>query len=165
MSVEDVVGWALVRSVVVLATGGDVSREEDEILVERLGRLGGRGGFRGGRLGARLAARLLPVDVHEVELSLPLPPDDALAHARATLAALGRPVDETALADDRHELRAVVGAGALDANPAVVTLVLVATSRAETAVHVRGAAKEGLVRQHAGREAALRVAAALQPPT
>jgi hypothetical protein len=94
--------------------------EEEEILVNRLGRLGWRsgrlsGGLRGasgGRLGARLAARLLPEDVHEIELVLALPSDQALALAGWVLSSLGEPVDETRLADDKYQLRAVVGSGA-----------------------------------------------------
>jgi hypothetical protein len=144
--------------------------EEEEILVNRLGRLGWRSGrfagglwaASGGRLGARFAARLLPEDVHEMLLVLALPPDEALARARRVLASLGEPADETRLADDKHELRAVVGAGALNLNPAVVTLQLLATTMESTTIRVRGVAKEGLIRQRAGRKAAERVAARLR---
>jgi hypothetical protein len=147
-----------------------VSREEEEILVNRLGRLGWRSGrliggpstASGGRLGARLAAQLLPEDIHEIELVLELPPDDALALAGWVLESLGEPVDETRLADDKHELRAVVGSGALKLNPAVVTLQLVATTSTSTTIRIRGVAKEGLIPQRAGRKAAERVAAALR---
>jgi hypothetical protein len=146
-----------------------VSREEEEILVDRLGRLawrsgrlvGGLSSARGGRAGARLAARLLPKDVHEIELFLALPPDEALTLAGSVLASVGEPVDETRLADDNHELRAVVGSGALNLNPALVTLHLVATTPTSTTCRVRGVAKEGLIPQRAGRKAAERVAAAL----
>jgi hypothetical protein len=146
-----------------------VSREEEEILVDRLGRLawrsvrpiGGLSSASGGRAGARLAARLLPKDVHEIELVLALPPDEALTLAGSVLASLGAPVDETRLADDKHELRAVLGSGALNLNPALVTLQLVATTSTSTTVKVRGIAKEGLIPQRAGRKAAERVAAAL----
>jgi hypothetical protein len=144
--------------------------EEEEILVNRLGRLGWRSGrfagglwaASGGRLGARFAARLLPEDVHEMLLVLALPPDEALARARRVLASLGEPADKTRLADDKHELRAVVGAGALNLNPAVVTLQLLATTMESTTIRVRGVAKEGLIRQRAGRKAAERVAARLR---
>lgn len=144
--------------------------EEEEILVNRLGRLGWRSGrltgellaARGGRLGARLAARLLPEDVHVIELVLALPPDEALALAGRVLSSLGEPVDETRIGDDMHELRAVVGSGALNLNPAIVTLRLVATTSTSTTIWVRGMAKEGLIRQRAGRKAAERVAAYLQ---
>jgi hypothetical protein len=144
--------------------------EEEEILVNRLGRLGwrsgrltgGLSGARGGRLGARFAARLLPEDVHEIELILALPPDEALALAGWVLCSVGEPVDETRFAEDRHELRAVVGSGALNLNPALVTLQLVATTSASTTIRVRGVAKEGLIRQRAGRKAAERVAARLR---
>ena len=116
----------------------------------------------GGRLGARLAARLLPENVHEIELVLPLPPDEALALAGRVLASVGEPVDETRIADDKHQLRAVVGSGSLNLNPAVVTLQLVATAPISTRIRVRGVAKEGLIPQRAGRKAAERVAEALR---
>ena len=143
--------------------------EEEKILLNRLGRLGWRsgrlaGGLRGasgGRLGARLAARLLPADVHEIELVLELPSDEALARARSGLFSLGEPVDKTQFADT-HELCAVVGSGSLNLNPAVVTLQLVARTPASTTLRVRGVAKEGLIRQRAGRKAAERVAARLR---
>jgi hypothetical protein len=147
-----------------------VSREEEEILTDRLGRLawrsgrliGGLSSAVGGRLGARLAARLLPENVHEIELVLPLPPDEALALARRVVASLGEPVDATRLADDKYELRTVVGSGALNLNPAVVTVQLVATTPGSTTIRVRGVAKEGLIRQRAGRKAAERVTAWLR---
>jgi hypothetical protein len=44
----------------------------------------------------------------------------------------------------------------------VVTLQLVATTPATTTIRVRGVAKEGLIPQRAGREAAERVSAALR---
>jgi hypothetical protein len=147
-----------------------VSREEEEILADRLGKLAWRSGRRigglssasGGRLGARLAARLLPADVHEIEVVLPLPPDQALALARSVLASLGEPVDETRLAADGHELRGVVGSGVLNLNQAVVTLQLVTTTSASTTIRVRGVAKEGLIPQRAGRKAAERVTGRLR---
>jgi hypothetical protein len=147
-----------------------VSREEEEILTDRLGRLawrsgrliGGLSSAVGGRLGARLAARLLPENVHEIELVLRLPPDETLALARRVVASLGEPVDATRLADDKYELRTVVGSGALNFNPAVVTVQLVATTPGSTTVRVRGVAKEGLIPQRAGRKAAERVTACLR---
>jgi hypothetical protein len=147
-----------------------VSGDEEEILVDRLGRLawrtggliGGLSSATGGRLGARLAARLLPENVHEIVLVLSLPPDEALALAQWILASLGELVDETRLSDDKYELRAVVGSGAVNLNPAVVTLQLVATTPVSTTIRVRGVAKEGLIPQRAGRKAAERVSACLR---
>jgi hypothetical protein len=147
-----------------------VSGEEEEILADQLGRLawrtgrliGGRSSASGGRLGARLAARLLPENVHEIELVLPLKPDEALTLAQSILASFGEQVDETRLADDRYQLRTVVGSGALKLNPAVVTLQLIATTPASTTIRVRGVAKEGLIPQRAGRKAAERVTACLR---
>jgi hypothetical protein len=143
--------------------------EEEEILLNRLGRLGWRSGrltggprgASGGRLGARLGARLLPEDVHEIELVLVLPLDEALLLARSVLSSLGEPVDGIQLADT-HQVRAVVRSGALNLNPTVVTLQLVATASASTTIRVRGVAKEGLIRQRAGHKAAECVAARLR---
>ena len=61
-----------------------MSREEERILIDRLGRLAWRwgrhiGNGSGGRQGAHLAARLLPENVHEIELVLASPPDGAAA--------------------------------------------------------------------------------------
>jgi hypothetical protein len=50
----------------------------------------------------------------------------------------------------------------LNLNPAVVTLQLLATTSTSTTIRVRGVAKEGLIRQRAGRKAAERVAARLR---
>ena len=144
--------------------------DEEEILVNRLGRVGWRSGriggglpgASGGRLGARLAARLLPEDVHEIELVLALPPAEALALAGWVLSSLGEPVDETRLTEYKHELRALIKAGVLNLNPAIVTLQLDVTTSASTTIRVRGVAKEGLIRQRAGRMAAERVAARLR---
>ena len=140
--------------------------DEEEILVNRLGRVGWRSGrlpgASGGRLGARLAARLLPEDVHEIELVLALPPDEALALADWVLSSLGEPVDETRLTEYKHDLRALIKAGVLNLNPAIVTLQLDVTTSASTTILVRGVAKEGLIRQRAGRMAAERVVARLR---
>ena len=88
--------------------------------------------------------------------------DEALALADQVLASVGEPIDESRLADDKHQLRAVVGSGSLNFNPAVVTLQLVATAPTSTRIRVRGVAKEGLIPQRAGRKAAERVAEALR---
>ncbi len=59
-------------------------------------------------------------------------------------------------------LRTVVGAGAMGLNPAVVTVTIAGKGPSPTTVHIRGAAKEGLIKQRAGREAAERVADGLR---
>ncbi|AEV88310.1 hypothetical protein ACWT_7300 [Actinoplanes sp. SE50] len=134
-----------------------VTPEENALLADGLRRLGGPL--------SGLVARLMPADVHEVEVALPLPRDEAERIAGAVLHRAGRPAGR---------LWAVVGSGAMDLNPAVVTVAVVAESGGthgeggagehrgcETVVRVRGVAKEGLIKQYAGRKAAERIAAGL----
>jgi hypothetical protein len=49
----------------------------------------------------------------------------------------------------------------MNLGPAVITVTMPAASAGGTTVRVRGAAKEGLIKQHAGHKAAERLAAAL----
>ncbi|GAA2894673.1 hypothetical protein Acy02nite_59650 [Actinoplanes cyaneus] len=119
--------------------------EENALLVHGLGQVGATAGH-GSGWGARLAAKLLPADVFETEVTLPLSAAEAEALVRALLGVPAGP------------LRTMVAAGAMGLNPAVVTATLAAAGPASTTVHLRGVAKEGLIKQRAGREAAQRVA-------
>jgi hypothetical protein len=131
-----------------------VPANEDEILARLLGSVGGRG--------AKFAARLLRTDVHEIEIVLMMPPGDAidLVHEALNL-------DQLRSAEwwqkDSAIVHVVVWVGLGKLNPALVTVSLAAEGATTTRVHIRGAAKEGLIKQHGGRQAAHLVAAALQP--
>jgi hypothetical protein len=59
-------------------------------------------------------------------------------------------------------VRGVLGAGAMNLNPAVVTVTMTSAGQGATMLRIRGAAKEGLIKQRAGEKAAQRVAAHLQ---
>jgi hypothetical protein len=111
--------------------------------------------------GAAAAGRHLRKNVAEVKLTMPLPPDQAAARARQVITGLGALV-QPGTADDAGAIRVVgiIGAGALNMNPAVVTVVISPEGQA-SAVVVRGAAREGLIKQRAGDGAARRVATAL----
>ena len=58
-------------------------------------------------------------------------------------------------------VRGIVGSGAMNLNPTVITVTISAASAGGTAVHIRGAAKEGLIKQRAGHKAAERFAVTL----
>lgn len=101
-------------------------------------------------------ARRLRADIVEttMELRLSLP---------AATELVARALD--ALGTRTAALQAVMGAGTMNLNPAVVTVTLSEHDGRAIAV-VRGAAKEGLIRQRAGEKAARRVVeylAAAQP--
>ncbi|MEU4353023.1 hypothetical protein [Streptomyces virginiae] len=135
--------------------------DEDLILTEALGAAGAAGGGSGGRFGAKFAARRLKKNVHEVELALGgVPPAEAAAHAADVLLRLGTPV-RTAGGErpgDVRVVRALVGGGFGNMNPVLVTVTLTGTGPGATAVRVRGAAKEGLIKQRAGEKTARHVA-------
>lgn len=123
---------------------------EDELLVEGLGALGGSAG---GRFGARLVAKILPKNVGEADLVLPMEPDAALSHVLAVLSKYAR-IDPPPAGDGQVLVRVMAGGGHANLNPVVVTVALSAVASAGTAVHIRAAAKEGLIKQRAGTKLA-----------
>jgi hypothetical protein len=129
-------------------TGSD----EDALLVRAVGSYG---------QGASTAARHLRKNVQEISLTVHLLPEQAAARARQVIADLGALV-QPGTPGDAGAVRVigVIGAGALNMNPAVVT-VTISPAGHESSVTVRGAAKEGLIKQRAGEDAARRVAAGL----
>jgi hypothetical protein len=131
--------------------------DEQAALRHGLGQVGARVG---GGWGARFAARFLRDDVHEIDVVVNLSADQAVAVLRRILVDLQ---DQDVPAESgAPDLRVVIGAGYLNLNPAVVTVTVRSSASAgSSTVHIRGVAKEGLIKQHAGRTAADRVAAAL----
>jgi hypothetical protein len=128
--------------------------DEDALLARAVGGLGA---------GAATAAPHLRKSVKEINLTMHLPPGQVAARARQVIADLGALVQR---GNDAHggavRVVGIIGAGALNMNPAVVTVVI-RPAGPESSVIVRGAAKEGLIKQRAGQDAARRVADALAP--
>ncbi|WP_305783259.1 hypothetical protein [Symbioplanes lichenis] len=120
---------------------------ENELLVAGLFALG-ESTKRGAGWGARFAARRIRADIFETAVELPL----SLPAARELV---GRTLD--AVGARTAEAQAVLGSGALNLNPAVVTVVLRDRAEGVVVATVRGVAKEGLIPQRAGRKAARRV--------
>ncbi|MBL7255935.1 hypothetical protein [Paractinoplanes lichenicola] len=125
----------------------ELAPAEHELLVAGLFTLG-ESTKRGAGWGARFAARRMRADIFEtaVELPLPLPAASAL---------IGRTLDS--LGGRTAESQVIMGSGALNTNPAVVT-VAIREQQGGVVATVRGVAMEGLIPQRAGRKAARRVA-------
>jgi hypothetical protein len=123
-----------------------VSSDEDELLGAAL---------------SELAARRLRKNVLEIELIVSLTPDAAATRVQEVLADQGH-VLRAEEPDENSSIEVVgmVGAGFANLNPAVVT-VTIRPSEYGSRIVVRGAAKEGLIKQRAGESAARRVAAAI----
>ncbi|MET8980909.1 hypothetical protein ABZX85_35440 [Streptomyces sp. NPDC004539] len=132
-----------------------MERSEDRILAEALAALGPGGG----RL-VRWVASLMPKNVREIDLVVPLPFEEAVARVAEVLYGAGRRVDD----GGGSVVRVVVGGGAGGLNPVVVTVSVSPGGEdgAGTAVRVRAAAKEGLVKQRAGEKTAVWVAESLR---
>ena len=139
--------------------------ELEELLRDGLGDAGARGGRLagasaklGGRFGARIGAALLSVRHHEQALELlSLSPEETARLAEDVLAHHGRAV--WARRDlGEHQVRGVIGAGALGMNPAVVDVHV----RPGGHVVVHAAAKEGLIPQRTARKAVRKVIESLE---
>jgi hypothetical protein len=116
---------------------------------------------RGGAWGAAFAGRRLRKDVGETAITLAAPLDEVFVREVSLIEAMGRLVAQACPSDGSAVVRGIVGAGAMNLNPAVVTVTMAAAGERGTKVHLRGAAKEGLIKQRAGQKAVERLAARL----
>ena len=144
--------------------------DEDEILAAELGKLGAKGGGLGATVGgplgggggAAFAGRRLRNNAHEIEMTLAAPSDEVFVQVVSVIESMGRVVAQTGPTDGKAIVRGIVGAGIANLNPAVVTVTMISDGDGGTAVQIRGAAKEGLIRQRAGQKASERLAASLR---
>jgi hypothetical protein len=137
--------------------------DEDELLAGALGTLAGKGGTPVTGHGVEWAARRLRKNVMELEAEVDDEPAAAVARVQQVLAEYGRFLG-TEDADPGGAVRCVgvVWSGVANLNPAVIT-VTVRPAGDSTVLLIRGAAKEGLIKQRAGEKAAHQIAAALSP--
>jgi hypothetical protein len=139
-----------------------MSFDEDELLIRAVGNAGGRVSP-GGRQGAERGARRLRKDVFEVDLVVNMSPRAAADRAEEVISEQGSVVDlEGTGGDPGTQVVGIVGSGVANLNPAVVTVTIQACAEGARLV-IRGAAKEGLIKQRAGEKAAKRIAAAMAP--
>ncbi|WP_343239484.1 hypothetical protein [Streptomyces sp. SID7909] len=141
-----------------------MEQSEDQILAEELAALGAVGGGSGRLVG--MMAKLMRKNVHEVDLHIASPFDDVVKHVTDVLAKAGRAVETPHISPGEDEtIRVVVGGGAGGLNPVVVTARVLKAEDDRSEVWLRAAAKEGLIRQRAGEETAVRLAAELSRAT
>jgi hypothetical protein len=138
-----------------------VDEGEDQILADELAALGAMSGGSGRLTG--LVAKLMKKNVHEIDLAIPLPFDDAVQRVVSVLGGAGSTVGAMRVGDGRDQemIRVVAGGGVGGLNPVVVTVLVTKGTEDSSAVRLRAAAKEGLVKQRAGEKTATRLAALL----
>lgn len=114
----------------------------------------------------RVVAKLMRKDVHEIDLLVPLPFDDAVERVSGVLNGAGRAVETLSVGSGEDEtIRVVARGGVGGLNPVVVTARVLKANEASSEVWLRAAAKEGLIRQRAGQKTAVRLAAQLSKAT
>ena len=153
-----------------------MSNSTDDILGRELGKVGelstqvgqvlvnqspSESSARAASLGAVFAAKFLPTETCSKRLILKVAPDKALKLGYSVLAKVG------ALQSDHDKppypfLKAVVGSGAFNMNPAVVFFEILDGDSTSSEVTITAAAKEGLIKQHTADKAVQRVFAALK---
>lgn len=101
-------------------------------------------------------SRLFKPNEAEREVSLEASLDRAVEYARELLSYTGKLYDDELQPDNIHMLRAAVAAGKLNMSPVVVTLNFRSSDK-KTILHIRGASREGLIKQRAGAEAVERI--------
>lgn len=134
-----------------------MSFDEDALLVRAIGDLGSLGGA---RRGAEMGVRRLKKNVLEIDLALDMPPQAAADRARQVLSQQGKVLNINGDDGSATLVVGIVGAGVGNLNPAVVTVTIDQAENGSKLV-IRGAAKEGLIKQRAGEAAARRVATAM----
>ncbi|GGJ63163.1 hypothetical protein [Streptomyces brasiliensis] len=142
-----------------------MEQSEDQILAEELAALGAVSGGSGGLV--RVVAKLMRKNVYEIDLLVPLPFDDAVNRVSSVLGRAGRAVETAPVGsgEDEETIRVVASGGAGGLNPVVVTARVLKADEDSSEVWLRAAAKEGLIRQRAGEETAVRLAALLSKAT
>lgn len=106
-----------------------------------------------GGIGARWMARLMPVNAAEQTVTVEIP---AARVRDAILRLLGTALLPPPDSSPADPIRALVGSGRLNLNPALLTITIASPGESTTQVSVRGAAKEGLVKQRGGEQALTR---------
>lgn len=112
-------------------------------------------------LGVKLAAKFLPTESHSEKLRIGMHPEKVIKLAYSVLAKAGalEKNDET---PPYPFLKAKVGSGAFNMNPAVVYVEILDGDATSCEVTITGAAKEGLIKQHTAEKAVKRVVEALR---
>ncbi|MFD8233273.1 hypothetical protein ACFV20_15525 [Streptomyces sp. NPDC059696] len=133
---------------------------EDQILADELAALAASVGAWGGL--TRCVAKLMRKNVHEIDLAVALPFEEAVERVASVLEGAGRTVGPVPRSgEDQRTIRVVAGGGTGGMNPVVVTARVTRGGAPVSKVRLRAAAKEGLIRQRAGERTATRLAALL----
>ena len=145
-----------------------MTNSDDDILARELAKVATLGGAlpgaaaSGAALGAKLAAKVLPTETHTEKLALKITPEKALKLCFSVLTKLGKLQTEMDSERPYPMLKAVVGSGFLNMNPAIVYLEILEGDSKGCELTITAAAKEGLIKQHTASKAVERVVSGLR---
>ena len=115
--------------------------------------------------GARFVNKFLPTEAYAETLALKIAPEEALKLGFSVLSKLGKLESNDDIKPPHPILKAVVGAGFLDMNPAIVRLEALDGDSGECELRISATAKEGLVKQDTASTAVKRVVSELREIT
>lgn len=138
--------------------GKSMQSDDNKALNDEFGKFMGRFGLsRSGQAGAWLAAKFLPNNSFQLFLDIAADSTSVLNIVMDILTASGELINKQELSET-SEVRAIVGSGAWNMNPALVKVQVNQISPNQTHVTISGIAKEGLIKQRAGEKAVRRLA-------
>jgi hypothetical protein len=127
-----------------------MSKRDDQILADELARLGGSSliGW---------VAKFLSTDIYEISFEIAVQPASIVSIVTSILDTEGELLGTEEISNI-FEVEGLVGSGFHNMNPTLVNISIAALSDLQTHVKIQGKAKEGLIKQYAGKKAAQRVA-------
>lgn len=131
-----------------------MGKNDDQLLIDEISRVGTS---RLARFLIRFVATCLPNNTYEVSLKTALLPLSVARIATRLFSTEGRNICSEEQAEVLR-IKGLIGAGVLRMNPALVTITITSFPHTPTQILIQGKAKEGLLRQYAGQEAAQHVA-------
>ncbi len=143
-----------------------MSKQQDELLVKELGKVGsnwgkmsgGPAGSLGGSLGATIAAQFLPTEQYQQEVSISRDVKTILTQTYSFLSSQGRIAEDSEAGTSEYpKISSVMGSGFLKMNPTFVHVEVIDSDDSSCKLLVSGAAKEGLIKQRSAEKAVCRV--------
>lgn len=147
-----------------MASGDDdiLARELAKATELTLGRILPIGIGKAAAIGAAFSAGFLPTETCTEKLHLGLAPEKVLELGLSVLTKLGKLQTEDGNKSPYPMLKAIVGSGFLNMNPAVVYLEILKADATGCELTITAAAKEGLIKQHTASKALEQVVSALR---
>lgn len=130
-----------------------LSQNDDKTLNHEFGKFMGKFGVpASGQLGAQLAAKFLPKNTYQLAMDVATDPTSVLKIVTDILTMRGELLN-TQNTSELWEVKAIIGSGYLNMNPALITVQIHQMPFNQTHITILGSAKEGLIKQRAGEKA------------